>query len=108
MGVRCDKMIEEFSLSLPEYEFPIRLEKITYREYEQAEVSPDQLAAQERLSSAWREQLLSQMIAGTIDETEYNLSQSGELYALHCESTCNEMIGRLVPMEPVYEGESNE
>jgi len=108
LGARCDKMIEEFSLSVPKYEFPIRLEKITYREYEQAEVSLNQLTAQERLQSAWREQLLSQMIAGTIDETECTLKQNGELFSLHCQSTCNEMIGRLVPMEPVYEGEHNE
>ncbi len=108
LGTSCDKMIEEFCLSVPGYEFPVRLEKITYREYEQAEALLDRATAQERLDASWRNHLFSQMIAGTIEETDCTLKQNDRLYTLHCQSTCNEMIGRLVPMEPVFEGEHNE
>jgi len=107
-GTTCDKMIDEIKLSVPDYEFPIRLEKITYREYEQVPCDADTSVFQQRLREAWQELLASQMIAGKIEHTDVAFSETDDVFVLRCESTCNEMIARLVPMEPVYEGETNE
>ncbi len=107
-GTTCDKMIEVTELAVPEYQFPIKLEKITYCEYELVAETIDEEAAQQRLNKAWQELLLSQMVAGRILDTETAYFASGGVYILRAQSTCNEMIARMVPMEPVFEGEKDE
>ncbi len=108
LGMTCDKIIDVKKLAVPNYEFPVYLECVTYREYEPIATAVDANTAQARLEKAWRELLLSQMIAGEIITTEASFFCSDELHVMQFESTCNEMIARLVPMAPVYEGDTNE
>ena len=68
----------------------------------------DAAAARQQLSEAWQRLLRADMIAGRAEKTTEHFLQSGDLYVLNAESTCNEMIARLVPIEEPYKGESNE
>lgn len=94
----CDKMIDEKILSIPGYEFPVKLEIATYRAYtlEAVDVMPS--VAEEALSLAWRRLTLAQMTAGQIVSTESSVIESGGLYVLQAESTCTELISRTVPV----------
>ena len=65
-------------------------------------------AAQELLNSSWLRLVRSQMVAGTVEKTDGSFLNDGGLYILHAQSTCNEMIARLVPIGEPYKGESNE
>ena len=104
----CDKMIDVKKVTLAGYTFPVTIETVTYREYEEKNVTVDAYAAHNALSEAWQRQTRSAMIAGTIEQTEESFLESGGLYVLQAKSTCNEMIARLVPIEEPYKGESNE
>jgi hypothetical protein len=108
LGMSCDKMIEVTELSVPNYTFPIRLEKITYREYQLFSIPTDAKLAEQRLHNAWQELIGSQMIAGKILDTQTSFAELGDVYVLRAKSTCNEMIARYSPMEAVFEGETNE
>ncbi len=105
---RCDKMVEVTELSVPNYTFPVSLEKVTYREYELIPRANDMDAARLRLSAAWEELVAFQMIAGEIQDTTTSCIESGGVYVLSANSTCHEMIARYAPMESVFEGETNE
>ena len=104
----CDKMISVKQITLAGYAFPLTVETVTYREYEEKEVTVDAASAQCALTKAWQRQTRSAMIAGTIEQTEEHFSESSGLYVLRAKSTCNEMIARLVPIEEPYKGENNE
>ena len=104
----CDKMIDVKKITLAGYTFPVTVETVTYREYEEKDVTVDADAAHSALSEAWQRQTRSAMVAGTIEQTEESFLESGGLYVLQAKSTCNEMIARLVPIEEPYKGESNE
>lgn len=104
----CDKMIDIKKITLAGYTFPVTVETVTYREYEEKEVTIDADAAHNALSEAWQRQTRAAMVAGTIEQTEESFLESGGLYVLQVKSTCNEMIARLVPIEEPYKGESNE
>lgn len=108
LDTTCDKMVSVIELSLPNYKFPIRLEKVTWRAYVDSSVQTDADFAQERLQRAWQELTLSQTIAGRMLHSENSFYRSGELYVLRSKSVCREMIARLVPIEPIFEGETNE
>lgn len=101
-------MIDVKKITLAGYTFPVTLETVTYREYEEKEVTIDADAAHSALSEAWQRQTRAAMVAGTIEQTEESFLESGGLYVLQAKSTCNEMIARLVPIEEPYKGESNE
>ena len=104
----CDKMISVKKLAVAEYEFPVSIETATYREYECVPRSVQEAAAQELLNTAWLRLVRSQMVAGTVEKTDGSLLNDGGLYILHAQSTCNEMIARLVPIGEPYKGENNE
>lgn len=102
----CDKMVEVKKMTLPEgYTLPVTLEISTYRRYETAAVPVPQVTAEEQLLSAWLRQCRQGMIAGSVQETASRVLEAGGVYVLHAESTCNEMIARVVPVEAAYEGE---
>ena len=104
----CDKMISVKELSIPGYAFPLILEWITYREYRLVERPLDGQMAEKELAAAWESMVQEEMIAGRIVSTETSFLQSEELYVLHAESTCNEMIAKWMPLQQIYEGEQNE
>ena len=101
-------MINVTEITLAGYSFPVTIETVTYREYEENAVTIDADDARAALSESWQRQTRAAMIAGTIEQTEERFLESGGLYVLHAKSTCNEMIARLVPIEEPYKGESNE
>lgn len=104
----CDKMIDVKKIAVAEYEFPVSIETATYREYECVPRAVQEAAAQELLDSAWLRLVRSQMVAGTVEKTDGSFLNDGGLYILHAQSTCNEMIARLVPIGEPYKGETNE
>ena len=104
----CDKMIDVKKIAVAEYEFPVSIETATYREYECVPRAVPEEAAQELLNSSWLRLVRSQMVAGTVEKTDGSFLNDGGLYILHAQSTCNEMIARLVPIGEPYKGESNE
>lgn len=105
-GASCDKIVTVTELNLSDAPFPVRLEKVTFREYTLVETETEN--AEGRLQEAWKELLLSQMIAGRILSTDFGFRQFGELYLLRAESTCNEMVARYEPIDHISEGESYE
>lgn len=105
----CDKMVEEKQLTLPRGEtLPLRLEIATYAEYTLERETLPEKTARQSLTAAWLRSTEHAMIAGTVDSTESTLLCDGEVYILQAQSACTEMIGRQVPMDTVYEGETNE
>lgn len=104
----CDKMINVKRLRIPGYEFPIAVETAVFREYTLTERLKDADPVRRELEYAWETQTCAQMTAGVIGQTEYRFSRSDSLYVLRAESTCNEMIARLVPIFEKYEGEYND
>ncbi len=105
---KCDKMINVKKLALPNYTFPVTLETATYREYETVPVGVEASEAERLLHDAFERLTLASMIAGKIESIDASIQESGGLYVLTAESTCTEMLARLVPIEAIYEGESNE
>ena len=102
----CDKMVEVKELTLPKgYTLPVALEISTYRPYETVPVPVSPMAAEEQLLATWLQQCRQGMIAGSVQETISRVLEAGGVYVLHAESTCNEMIARVVPVEAAYEGE---
>lgn len=104
----CDKMIIEERVILPDYEFPLALETAIYREYETVEVERDREEVRQQMEAAWKQLTLSGMVAGQMEKTKSSLLCVDGLYVLQAESTCNEMIARLVPIVEPYKGENNE
>ncbi|MBQ3216837.1 MAG: sporulation protein YqfD [Oscillospiraceae bacterium] len=103
----CDKMVKVKNLTFSGYTFPLTVEFVTYREYELKEVPASESGVQEHLEETWRRELLSSMVAGTIEDTKANFLRSGDLYVLYAESVCNEMIAKQLPIQQIYEGEQN-
>ena len=104
----CDKMVSVKRLRLPGYEFPIALETAIWREYTLTEQLRDPVTVRRELEYAWETQTCAGMVAGVIGQTDYCFSRSDTVYVLQAESTCNEMIARLVPIYGQYEGENND
>lgn len=104
----CDKMVSVKRLRLPGYEFPVALETEVYREYTLTERLRDPQTVRRELEYAWERQTCAQMVAGVIGQTDYRFSRSDAVYVLQAESTCNEMIARIVPLYGQYEGENND
>lgn len=105
-GASCDKIVTVTELKLSDAAFPVRLEKVTFREYTLAETETPN--AEARLQEAWQEFLLSQMIAGKILSTDFSFRTFGDLYLLRAESTCEEMVARYEPIDPISKGETYE
>ncbi len=103
--VFCDKIINTKQFTLPGYRFPLILETVSYREYRLEPVECWAEEAEESLLSAWHRGLQFGMIGGTIEETRHRCEKYGEWYVLRAESTCKELLSRLQPIEPIYEGE---
>lgn len=108
LGSSCDKMISVKELSLPGYSFPVTLETEIYREYEPVECAADAADAERTLSEAYERLTLASMIAGQIVSTESTVYESDGRYILTAESTCTEMLARLVPAEAGFKGEQHE
>ncbi len=105
----CDKMVEVKRIQLPQgYTLPLALEICTYRRYETQPVELSAQTARAQLLSAWLLQCRRQMNAGCVLETASSLLHTDALYVLNAESTCHEMIARLVPVQDAYGGEKNE
>ena len=105
--VNCDKMISEKCLPLPGgYELPLRLETAIYREYRLTAQETSRTEAETLLHTAWRQLTKQAMTIGEIQETAATVLHTDGLYVLHAESTCREMIARLVPAEELYKGEN--
>ena len=51
--------------------------------------------------------MLRSAIVGTVTQTDGGVVRSGDFYALHAQSLCNEMIAVVMPVDPAYEGERN-
>lgn len=105
-GASCDKIVSVTELKLSDAAFPVRLEKVTFREYTLAEA--ETVNPEARLQEAWQEFLLSQMIAGKILSTDFSFRPFGDLYLLRAESTCEEMVARYEPIDPISKGEPYE
>lgn len=95
----CDKMIDSYILAVSGYAFPLRLERVTYREYRSVERPVTEDIAEEALLSAWQRFLSREMIAGEILTTNAAITFTQELYVLSAESNCHEMIARWMPFE---------
>lgn len=104
----CDKITVVKEATLPGYRFPLSLEREIWREYETVPVEIPEQEARTLLIEAWQRQLQSRMIAGSVLQNEYRFRVSGGLYLLEADSSCNEMIGRLLPVEEEPGGENNE
>lgn len=104
----CDKITVVKEAALPGYSFPLALEREIWREYETVPVEIPEQEAQALLEAAWQRQVQSAMVAGKILQTAYHFRRSGQFYLLQADSTCNEMIGRLLPLEAEPGGETNE
>lgn len=104
----CDKMVSVERLRLPGYEFPIALETAVFREYTLTPRQKIPETAQNELEQAWERLVCSDMIAGTVEKTQYQFFRDDKVYVLHAESTCNEMIARLVPIGGQCKGEEND
>ena len=102
----CDKITDTTQFALPGYRFPLCLETVSYREYRLQPVECMMEDAEESLLSAWHRGLQFGMIGGTIEETNHRCEKYGEWYVLRAESTCKELLSRLQPIEPIYEGET--
>ncbi len=102
----CDKIVKMVPLQLPGYEFPITLETAYYREYTTTAVPSERTGAQ--MESAFERLLLKRLVAGQIVSKECSLRRTDDLLILTAQATCTEMLARLVPLEPIYEGETNE
>lgn len=98
----CDKMIDIKRVQTPGYSFPLAIETATYREYELIPVEKTAAQANRQTREAWEMLTRMAMVAGQIEKTEESFSRSGEYYVLRAESTCNEMIARLVPIGEPY------
>ncbi|MBO2527773.1 MAG: hypothetical protein CW335_06335 [Clostridiales bacterium] len=104
----CDKMINVKRLCLPGYEFPVALETAVFREYTLTARQKIPETVQSELEQAWERQVSSDMIAGTMEQTQYQFSHDEQVFVLQAESACNEMIARLVPIGGQYKGEEND
>ena len=102
----CDKMISVKRLRLPGYAFPIAIETAVFREYTLIERLKDPTTVRRESESAWERLIRADMVAGVIGQTEYRFSRYDAVYVLRAESTCSEMIARLVPIDGQYEGEN--
>ena len=102
----CDKMVSVKRLRLPGCVFPVALETAVYREYTLTERLKDPDTVRREMECAWETQTCAEMVAGVIGQTQYRFSRNGALYVLRAESTCNEMIARLVPIYGEYKGEN--
>ncbi len=101
----CDKMISVKRLRLPGYAFPVAVETAVFREYTLIERLKDPETVRGELESAWERRIRADMVAGVIGQTQYRFARNDTIYVLNAESTCNEMIARLVPLCGQYEGE---
>jgi len=108
LGMTCDKIVSVKELRLQNFAIPIRLEEVTCREYTLYEELTDTQQRRKELEFAWKELVRSQMLAGKILSTQCSFSVTDELLILCASSTCNEMIARRMPMEPLFKGDSYE
>lgn len=103
----CDRMVTVKTVELPGGScLPVYLEITVCRAYtlQARELEHNEASAQ--LYGAWDRMLRSAMV-GTVTQTDGGVVRSGDFYALHAQSLCNEMIAVVMPVDPAYEGERN-
>lgn len=102
----CDKIIDEKILRLPNVDFTVRLQVVTFREYtlQKEELSSDD--ARMSMERSWQKTLQEQMVAGTVNHTQSAFLQMEGYYILYARSFCREMIAVPVPVEDVYKGDN--
>lgn len=94
--VTCDKMYEEYPLSLPGgFTLPVAIAVESVIHYNTAEEQINQEDVVSELTHASEEYVLSQMISGEILDSSQLVNVSEQLCILTEEFTCREMIGRV-------------
>ena len=95
-GGSCDKIYEEFSLTLPGgFQLPIAVVVCTIRTYDQSLVSAVADTAEQTAREGSYEYLISQMISGRILRDNVTTQQRAGACVLTGEYVCSEMIGRV-------------
>lgn len=105
----CDRMYEEYYVTLPGgFRLPFGLAVETFRFRESARAEMTQQAAESLLSMFSESYLRSQMVAGSIQASEIQITRNDSCFLLTGEYVCTEMIGRL-QQEQIgeYNGESD-
>lgn len=95
VSTTCGRMYEEYYITLPGgFQLPVALVKETVTTYETvtAEVSPE--AAEAAMSEFAGDYLLSQLIAGSIENRTEQIDRDGDVFVLEGTYLCTEMIGR--------------
>ena len=104
----CDKITEEMPLTLPGgHTLPICLVRETVRECALSPCTEDESGAQERLQKVLTAYVQEDMIAGEITAARWEGGTDGEVYGVHGELECREMIARAVRAE-ILKNESDE
>ena len=99
-------MYEEYYITLPGgFRLPVALAKDTVTSWETAPVRMEPEEAEAVMAVLGEKYLLSQIIAGTVQQRQWILTQAGDCFRMDCAFLCTEMIGRLKPEEI---GETNE
>ncbi len=104
----CDKIVNREVCTLPGGDFlPLILEQVEYREYEIREAPIDERTAREALERFAVRTVRSQMIAGRVLQTHFELTKEQGCYVLRGELSCEEMISKTVPISILGEDEAN-
>lgn len=103
-GTTCDKIGKVRQVRLFGVAFPIYAETEIFREYETYSVEKTEETAKNDLSAAFLRMTEESMIGGRIEQTAYRMRCGGGLYILNGTCTCNEMLARLCPFDPISDG----
>ena len=99
-----DKIEQKYPCILPGgIQLPLSLVKTTFSHYETEDATTDENLAFSILSESESRQVRSELIAGTILDTEAELSSSSGLYHYHANTTAREMIARTQEENPLGE-----
>ena len=104
LGVTCDKIIDTKQISPPDSALPLYLQRVTYREYVLQDQPMPRDPALELLCRSWETCLLSSMVAGRIESTDFVCFENGGLYIFQGQSVCQELLTRPMPLDPPEKG----
>ena len=107
-GIRCDRMIETSTWTLPGgYALPVTVETVTLREYEPEPLALSRDRAQALLEGESRRLTLNQMTAGRIEGGSAAIYKSQNGYRCRGVWNCVELISKTLPVELFGEDDVN-
>ena len=107
-GIRCDRMIETSTWTLPGgYALPVTVETVTLREYEPEPLALSHDRAQALLEGESRRLTLNQMTAGRIEGGSAAIYKSQNGYRCRGVWNCVELISKTLPVELFGEDDVN-